>query len=133
MMNVSLARFKTIAVVSRNHEKPADYMELMNVDNHQINLQCRNSYLFDARNGRIERHPDLLIIDIDAFGIYETCYLVLIAKIFMSKTPVVVTTRSALPEITKSRYLHSFGVLDIVQLAGHSLTAVASFHTGNTN
>ena len=133
MMNVSLARFNTIVVVSCNHEKLTDYVDLMNVDNHQINLQDRSSYLFDALNGCKDRHPDLLIIDIDTFGIYETCYLVLIAKIFMSKTPVVVTTRSGLPETTKSRYLHSIGVLDIVQLAGHSLTAVASIHTGNTN
>ncbi len=123
MTNVSLTRFKTIMVVSRNQEKPTDYVELMNVDSHQINLQERSSYLFSARNDCM--NPDLLIIDIDAFGIYETCYLVLIARIFMSKTPVVVTTRNALPETTKSRYLHSFGVLDIVQLADRSLTATA--------
>lgn len=125
MTNLSLARFKTIMVVSRNHEPLTDYVDLMNVDNHQINLQGRSSYLFCARNSCMSRLPDLLIVDMDAFGIYETCYLVLIAKIFMSGTPVVVTTRNALPEHRKCRYLHSIGVLDIVQLASRSLAAVA--------
>ena len=124
MANVSLARFKTIMVVSRDQEQISDYVELMNVDKHQIDLQSRSRYLFGARNGRTDRHPDLLIVDLDAFGIYETCYLVLIARIFMPKTPVVVTTRNVLPETIKCRYLHSVGVLDIVQLAGHSLPAV---------
>ena len=123
MTNLSLTRFKTITVVSRNHEKLTDYIELMYVDNHQINLEGRDHYLFNARNNCAA--PDLLIIDIDAFGIYETCYLVLIAKMFMPKTPVVVTTRNAMPETTKTRHLHSFGVLDIVQLADRSLTAFA--------
>jgi len=68
---------------------------------------------------------DLLIIDIDAFGIYDTCYLVLIAKMFMPTTPVVVTTRNAMLETSKTHYLNSFGVLDIVQLADRSLAAFA--------
>ncbi len=125
MSNVSLARFKTIVVVSRIHEKISDYVELMNVDKHEVNLLDRSRYLITARNSCTNLHPDLLIVDIDAFGIYDTCYLVLIARIFMPGTPVVVTTRNTLPETTKFRYLHSVGVLDIVQLAGSSLPAVA--------
>jgi len=123
MTNVSLTRFKTIMVVSRNHENLTDYVELMNVDSRQINLQGRDNYLFSARNSCTK--PDLLIIDIDAFGIYDTCYLVLIAKMFMPTTPVVVTTRNAMLETSKTHYLNSFGVLDIVQLADRSLAAFA--------
>lgn len=127
MKNVSAFRAILAVTCASTGEYQHTYSDLMNVASDQVQVVDRDKYLFNMHAVMSGQYTDLLIIDIDSFGIDDACYLVFVASVFAPKVPVVLVTRNVLPDTHRSRYLRSAaGVLDIIELADHGLALTAA-------
>jgi hypothetical protein len=125
MNKVTLSRYQSISVISATDFGQTDYASLMHVDNTQIQIVDRKGFLSSLPALSRNRPADLLVVEIDTFDTGEIEFILFMTTTLNPKTPVVLITQDCLPEGTRKRYLQNANVIDVVQLADHSLAMAA--------
>ncbi len=111
-----------------------EYRDIVIVGNHKtVNNICRhlhiarkNVHLLNraiyVRTGLTARDPELIVIDIDTFGVDQTDYLVFLTSCFCPRVPLVLITDNTLTNPVRQKYLSNSAVLDVIHLTDASKT-----------
>jgi len=120
--------FQTIQSVGNCTSTENELFSLLNVKDDCVHSVDRDSFLYHSKHQSqrgSETTADLVVINLDSFGVKDTLYLLFIAMILRPTVPVVLITKKVVTDDIRSSLLSS-GALEVVQLAGTAKSRVVS-------
>lgn len=113
VMNVG---FTSIMALTNNGDFVKECEHFINLNSGSIDAIDRKYFLSKApllRNSQ----ADLLVVDVDSFGVDDASFLLFVAGIFSQELPVVLIVQEKVTKADRARLLQADQVLDIITIS----------------